>query len=299
MITELIINSPLTSGPVTRLTSINTKDLIASYKSTFNIDTSSFFQGKNEIFQFKCLNTGYRFFYPFSIAGDSSFYEQLEQFAWYYMPWKWEHQNALKYIKPGQNVLEVGAAQGSFIERLKNNDNNATGLELNQKAVRQAKENDINLNNESIEVHASKNRESYDVVCSFQVLEHIANVSEFITSSLDALKPGGLFIVSVPNNDSFLGKSYNILNLPPHHMGLWNEKSLRSLVNYFPLKFKDVYLEPLQPYHLDYFNNTVIDYLNTKLKIRKSFLARFKSLFTYFSSKRFKAFTIQVVFEKL
>ncbi len=283
-----------------RIATINTKELIASYKSTFNIDTAPFFQGINQIFQYKCLKTGFRFYYPFHIYGDGPFYEQLEKFDWYYMPWKWEHEQAYSIVNPGLKVLEVGCGKGSFIAKLQNELNATTvGLELNDTAVEFGKENGIDIRNESIETHAIGNPAKYDIVCSFQVLEHIPNVQEFIQSSVHALKSGGSLVVSVPNNDSFLGKSYNILNLPPHHMGLWNEKSLRSLVNYFPLKFKDVYLEPLQPYHLDYFNNTVIDYLNTKLKIRKSFLARFKSLFTYFSSKRFKAFTIQVVFEKL
>lgn len=99
-----------------------------------------------------------------------------------------------------------------------------------------------------------QNYEKYDVVCTFQVLEHIHNVREFIQSMIHCTRKGGKIIISVPNNDAFILKcdSIQTLNRPPHHVGLWNLNSLISLTKLFNLKIDSVALEPLQHYHLDY-----------------------------------------------
>jgi hypothetical protein len=58
----------------------------------------------------------------------------------------------------------------------------------------------------------------------------------------------------VPNHDSFVGlDKMGILDMPPHHMGLWDEKSLRSLCKIFDIQLNKLYFEPLQSYHVDYY----------------------------------------------
>jgi hypothetical protein len=60
------------------------------------------------------------------------------------------------------------------------------------------------------------------------------------------LKPGGLLIFGVPNNDSFLRYADNaVLNRPPHHMGLWTPKSLSKLPKVFKIVLERLELEPL------------------------------------------------------
>lgn len=95
------------------------------------------------------------------------------------------------------------------------------------------------------------------MVCSFQVLEHIADVKSFIESSLKALKKGGRLVVAVPNNDVLFFKYRNLrfqnnhylktllLNLPPHHMGLWNPRSIVNLASIYNLKLEALFKEPL------------------------------------------------------
>src|SRR3546814_18713183 len=97
-----------------------------------------------------------------------------------------------------------------------------------------------NLIEESVEIHRKSHLGYYDVVCSYQVLEHIADVEGVINAMVDCLKPGGLMIVSVPNNNSFIRKvtlPARILNLQPHHMGLWDEYYLRTMEEFFSVKF--------------------------------------------------------------
>ena len=65
---------------------------------------------------------------------------------------------------------------------------------------------------------------------------------------LKCLKPGGRLIIGVPNNDSYIrrNKMYNkVLNMPPHHVGLWTLDSLKSLEGILPVKLEETFYEPL------------------------------------------------------
>lgn len=253
---------------------IPVKFLIDEYKNTLDVDVAKFFDKLNKIQVFKCIDTGYRFYYPFNTAGDSDFYSQLEEFRWYYMEWKWEHEVAKQIIKSGDKILEVGCGRGDFLKKLK--DTNKTvdiaGLELNRKAVTEGRDVGLNVVEDTIEEHSANNSDKYDIVCSFQVLEHIHDIREFVQSCVKVLKPGGKLIISVPNNDSFIRHDKaNILNMPPHHMGLWNSTSLKNLEKIFKLRTESVRYEPLQSYHVALYYNIML----TRIKYRaiKSFLS--------------------------
>ncbi len=77
------------------------------------------------------------------------------------------------------------------------------------------------------------------------------------------MKPNGKLIICVPNNDSFIKyDNGGILNLPPHHMGLWGNVSLKNLTNIFDIENCELIYEPLQNYHNNWF---------VYLKIKKYF----------------------------
>ena len=244
------------------ISTYTSKFLIDSYKDIFKIDVSHLLEKVETIDLYQCLESDYQFFTPFEISGDSSFYEQLEEFDWYYSPWKWEHQKACDYIRPNQNILEVGSGTGDFLFRLQNELGvNCTGLELNLTAIQKAKDKGVNVINERIESFAKKNAGKFDLVCMFQVLEHLTSVKEVLEACLNCLKPTGYLIVSVPNNASFIKKDKNdMLNFPPHHMGRWKESSLRKLCNYFDMSLSGLYKEPLQETHVNWYVSIQINY---------------------------------------
>jgi 2-polyprenyl-3-methyl-5-hydroxy-6-metoxy-1,4-benzoquinol methylase len=92
-------------------------------------------------------------------------------------------------------------------------------LEFNDEGIKKAKSAGLNVIKESIEVHAVENEAKYDVVTSFQVLEHIGDSRNFIEASLKGVKPGGKLVISVPSYDSLVSVQLNnTLNLPPHHI---------------------------------------------------------------------------------
>ena len=134
---------------------------------------------------------------------------------------------------------------------------NVTGIEINSLAVKRAREKGLTIYEERIENHSSKNKFKYDIICSFQVLEHISDVKSFIEACLTCLKTEGILIISVPNNLSFISEFDAILNMPPHHVGLWDESSLQKISSFFSMKFDSIYKEPLQEYHKEFFKFTI------------------------------------------
>lgn len=303
---DKIVASPITQGKCVLEKKIRYDDIMNLYHHTYNIDVQRFFQGIEEVLIFRCSDTGYRFFYPFEIAGDDSFYEDLEKFSWYYMPWKWEHENSLKYLKPGMKVLEVGSANGDYLAHLQDKlVMDVVGLELNKSAAKKSNDRGIHTYVESVEHFAERFSGSLDFVCSFQVVEHISNIHSFIQSQIKLLKQGGILLISVPNNRGFLKDDNNILNIPPHHMGMWTEDSLKKLGEYFDLELIAVDYEPLQSYHADYFINVYLNRFKTifgERLIRRVFkrmlsFSIMRKLFFSSFSLSYKAFTIQVIFK--
>jgi len=293
------MNSPLTGiTKTTLLKKISKELLIEKYQKNFNLNISHLLNQVETVQLYKCNDTGYRFFYPFSLTGDGKFYEHLQKLDWYYMPWKWEHEQAAKYIQKGMEVLEVGCGKGGFLEEInKRYKIDSVGLELNDLAVKEMKEKGLNVYSTTIQEYSNDNPEHYDIVCSFQVLEHIADVKSFLESQIKSLKIGGKLIVSVPNNDGFLGDDENLLNMPPHHMGLWNEKSLLNMGELFSLKHIATHFEPLQLYHQEYYDRVKKKKLSSFGRFF-SILNRFLPLEKSFLPKNYSSFTIQVVWEK-
>jgi 2-polyprenyl-3-methyl-5-hydroxy-6-metoxy-1,4-benzoquinol methylase len=188
-----------------------------------------------------CQQCGLKFFYP-TMTGDESFYESLHRFPWYYLEEKQEFLIASQYILPTDKVLEIGAGKGAFSSKIRCH--SYVGLEFSQSSVQMAQRQGVKIYKQSIEDHSMQYQEYYDVICLFQVLEHVGNVYEFIHASIRSLKSGGKLILSVPNDNAYIGSQINnILNMPPHHVSRWTDECLRYIAHMFDLRVKDIYYE--------------------------------------------------------
>lgn len=242
------IQSPLVKGADARLIdSIESKFIIRMYQNSYGIDVSDYFSSIEHVQIYECSATGYRFYYPFTLTGKEGLYRQLEATVdGKYKDDKWEYRKALTFIQPPSRVLDVGCGKGAFVKLAGQAGLDAHGLELNSASAAEARQRGLDVSTELIGEHAKTHQGFYDVICSFQVLEHIPNVREFIQDCIDALRPGGVLIIGVPNNLGFVGLDRTAaLNMPPHHMGLWTKKSLTGLADVFPVDIKAVELEPL------------------------------------------------------
>ena len=237
------VKSPLTGKDAPLTLSIPSSRLVHAYMEQFGYDATRYFADVPEVGVYRC-DTGFGFYYPFSLAGDESLYRRLETFEWNYKEDKWEHHAALPHIQIGHQVLDVGCGEGNFLVKARNKGARVSGIELNKKAAEVAKGKGIHAHEELLQDH--QRIDFYDVVTSFQVLEHVVNPLAFIENCIRVLRPGGTLIIGVPNDDSFVGlDSNNALNRPPHHMGLWNRKSLEALATITNLDVKAFEIEPL------------------------------------------------------
>jgi SAM-dependent methyltransferase len=244
------LKSPVTySNNISLLRSFDIEQVKALYLKETKVDVSRFFEGVKEIQLYQCNDTGYRFYYPFTIYGDNKFYQDLNELnSWYYQDNRWEHPLALSFLNSPDKILEIGSGDGFFIKLCKKNKiNDITGLELNTAAAAKAALEGNTIINETIQDHSEKHAGEYDVVCNFQVLEHIVDIRSFIEASLKVLKKGGKMIIAVPNNNPYLFEwdDYHTLNLPPHHAGLWNKAVFKKLEEIFPIKNISSFTEPL------------------------------------------------------
>ena len=238
------------------LKSIPVAPLVAEWQRAFGIDVRGEFGEVREINTHRCDDCTLVFFKPDSMAGSPSLYEALERFDWYYKPHKWEHDVAVKNINDSANGIEIGCGFGDFIARVVKSGNIAfEGCEQNPSAIKVARRKGLQVHGESIEDLAQRRPQSYDVVCAFQVLEHVKQPGAFIQAACTLLRPGGKLMLGLPNAESFLKYQFNLLDLPPHHMTRWTKEALTRLPSWFPLKLDQISCEPLADYHLqDYVN---------------------------------------------
>lgn len=161
-----------------RVKSYDVDMVVNKYKHCLNVDVHSYF-GDTSIDLYRCLNCGMGYF-PNGVEGDSSFYEKLSLFPWYYMEEKPEFDLALefiRYMKP-KSILEIGSGKGAFLDHVRDSfDVHAT--EQNVKAIEVLRNKGIPLD---------ENGNKYDFIVTFQVLEHVKDLGKFlkwITDKLD------------------------------------------------------------------------------------------------------------------
>lgn len=295
------ITSPIVPrSPTLLIQEFSTKKIIRAYKDQ-DVDVSRFFDQDN-IGLYKCLATGYRFFYPPAVIGDELFYKQLSKKRKNYYTDRWEHERSLEFIRLQDKVLEIGSGFGSFLKKLRAKGIEAKGIELNPHAVERCKKENLDVKGILMDDLVREDSNRFDVVCSFQVLEHVYDVQNFLRNQIKMLKKGGKLIIGVPNNNPFLfiSDKYHTLNLPPHHAGLWNKKSLLALEKIFNLELEKMMFEPLSVSY-GYFISFHLNNIKHKrirrilMKIEKIFRKPLRSIISTFINGR----NVLVIYRKL
>lgn len=245
---------------------IDSKLVIKLYKRNLGLDCKRLFHSSYFNY-FQCTHCEL-FFYSPCYTGDEEFYSSLQENEWYYLQDKNEYTYASRFIKYKDTVLDVGCGKGDFSDYVSNKQAKFLGLDFSSNAKNIAEKNGVSISNMSIQEFSENYSESVDIVTSFQVLEHVSNPKSFIESKLKALKVGGLMIIAVPSEDSFLSEVTNgVLNMPPHHLTRWTDKTLRFIAKEFNLSLESLHHENVQPIHYDFYWNTIIQSLLTRKKL--------------------------------
>lgn len=265
-------------------------DLISRYKKIIDFDIS--YLVSQDIKYLKCLNCSIYFFHPF-FTGDEKFYNSLQKKEWYYMKEKFEYEIASHYIKEKNLVIDVGCGNGNFSKFVETKGGEFIGLDFSKNAFEMAKQNKTRILNISVHDYSEENKETADIVSSFQVCEHISDLKEFIESKINLLKKGGKMIIAVPSNDSFMGTNSNgILNMPPHHITRWPDEVFKYISTNYNLILEEIIHEKLQDQQYKLYLNNFFQnkFLKPRL-VDNSFLRRvFSFIGHFFSSFFYKLF---------
>jgi len=248
------------------LKSIDVELVVALWAKFYKIDIRPEFRNISQIELWQCASCSISFFAPESLAGSAEMYAQLEGTGgWgYYLSDKWEYEVAIKDLRGHKKILEVGCGSGNFISRAEEAGLSIVGLEQNPKAIAEAVARGLQVWKGSVEDVARDSPCSYDAVCSFQVIEHVPKAGEFLDACCAMLRPGGLLILAMPNQRSYVRHMVNPLDMPPHHMSRLTRKSLLCLEAFFPLRRLLTEYEPLTDLQVDLWSDTYRDALKRR-----------------------------------
>ena len=149
-------------------------------------------------------------------------------------------------------ILDVGAGTGDFLKTCLQNNWNVFGTEPNQQAREVAKEKGIVLHN-NLGVYSNK---KFDIITLWHVLEHVENLSEFISQLDNLLSENGKLIVAVPNyksDDANYYKEFWAAFDVPRHLWHFSQQSISKIFkaeNFvvektLPMKFDSFYVSIL------------------------------------------------------
>ncbi len=104
-----------------------------------------------------------------------------------------------KWIGKGKKVLDLGCRDGMLTEFYREG-NDVTGVDIDQKALELIHER-LGIETLWLDLNAewAFKEGSFDVIVACEILEHLYVLDGFLDRLVATLKPGGVFIGSVPN----------------------------------------------------------------------------------------------------
>jgi hypothetical protein len=210
---------------------------------------------KNAAF-YSCTDCSFEFASPFTPA-DAEFYSLIYNSDSNYPVEKWEYTisqesicNYIKYSEIQPRLIEIGAGNGSFLKKIIDivipakevfatefSEAGAKSIEtFSIKCFRK----DFNLISEQ-DIHGKVN-----IVCLFQVLEHITAIHEFFKKVNELTLPESRVYISVPNifHRRFFDRFGLHYDLPPIHVGRYNYKSLSRLAEQYGWRIINHAIQP-------------------------------------------------------
>ncbi|QMU63161.1 MAG: methyltransferase domain-containing protein [Flavobacteriaceae bacterium] len=183
--------------------------------------------------------------------------------------------NLIKGFHTQNKILDIGAGTGDFLHFFKSKGWNVFGIEPNFEARKLAEKKGVYLK----ETIHSCQKEIFDVVTMWHVLEHVPNLSEYIETLSQIVSNEGILFIAVPNfksYDAHYYKEYWAAYDVPRHLWHFSQKGIEQL-------FKKVKMKIVKTYPLK-FDSYYVSLLSEKNKTNKQNL--FKALLNGWKSNR-------------
>ncbi|MFP4083162.1 MAG: class I SAM-dependent methyltransferase [Candidatus Aminicenantes bacterium] len=226
----------------------NTPCQICSNSELITIQSSYVFMNSIELNLTRCPECGLVFLNPQPTSTEAENLYSKEYFIrWYGTEKKREFSknffrnllrgNKIK-AKASERLLDVGCGMGFFLEVAREWGWHAQGVEISKYAARYCKEHlHFNVYSGTLET-ANYPKDYFDIITAFDFLEHISNISRFLSEARRILKEDGIFMVLVPNYQSLVFQLDRIIckwmKLPlsnvPEHLTYFTPYTLRRLL---------------------------------------------------------------------
>lgn len=104
-------------------------------------------------------------------------------------------------------ALDIGSGTGHFLNYLQNKQWQVQGIEPDEDAAQFSRSN-FSLQIDSEKKLSELDKNSFDLITMWHVLEHVHGLNERMTEIANLIKPEGLLILALPNPESFDAKHY-------------------------------------------------------------------------------------------
>lgn len=135
------------------------------------------------------------------------------------------------YAKPHGKILDLGCGNGDFLLEMKYLGWDVTGIEVDDTAAEEGRKAGLNITTGILNPSTFKEN-TFDVIYTNNVIEHLPNPVEVVTTCYRILKPGGTLIIKTCNNESFAHSifkgNYRGLEIPRHYF-IYSPSSLKIL----------------------------------------------------------------------
>ena len=146
-----------------------------------------------------------------------------------------------KYRK-NNKLLDVGCGVGYFLYEAQKRGWEVYGTEYTNDAIKICQEKNINVSKGVLEPK-NYELEKFDVITSFEVIEHINNPIDELTNFYKILRKGGLVYVTTPNFNSLLRyrlkSDYNVICFP-EHLSYYTPNTLNKVFTRVGFKTKKI-----------------------------------------------------------
>jgi SAM-dependent methyltransferase len=134
-------------------------------------------------------------------------------------------------------VLDIGCSFGRQLKKYYKDGFDVYGIDLNGKAIEDAKKNIPNGHFKNALLEKSSFEDNFfDTIRTSHVLEHVYNIDSFLEEAFRILKPGGKFIIKVPHGNSLefdIFGRYASQSWIPFHINLFSGETLKRKLSEF------------------------------------------------------------------
>jgi SAM-dependent methyltransferase len=135
---------------------------------------------------------------------------------------------------PGRRVLDLGCRAGA-LTRFYVEGNDVVGVDVDSVALARAAELGIETVHADVEEPFPFPAESFDVVVAGELLEHLRSPERVVAEARRVLRPGGIFVGSVPNFFRLRNRLAFLAGRPldhdPTHLRIFAPRDVRTLMD--------------------------------------------------------------------